>query len=288
MQTVMTTDSPAYNRLVSTRNPGLILILLDQSGSMDEPPGDRDNRKCRLAAQAVNRLIYNIGLACRDGEEIRNRCFVGVLGYGQEVKPVVGGDIPQVYESPLRVENTKRMVSDGAGGLVEVSFEMPIWVEPTARNGTPMARALDQAHGLVSQWLSAHMDSFPPVVINITDGEPDDYDRRAGTAPDTRAAAERLMQLSTSEGGRLLLFNAHFSGARSPAEVILPAAADRLSDPYAKLLFSISCTLPASLVDQARLVGLAPQPGARGCVFNATAETLIKLLVFGSSKFSSR
>lgn len=190
-----------YSRRIGTDHPGLILILVDQSYSMSE------NNKAKDAALAVNRVIYEIVLASQSGTEVKDRCYLGVIGYGSTIKPVSGGMISKISESPIGIEKLKQKVSDGAGGLVEIEVERPYWVEPVADNGTPMAEALEKAYEVASNWANQNQDSFPPIVINITDGEPNDYS--GGTAPDTKSAVGKLMDVSTKDGG-LLIFNAHF------------------------------------------------------------------------------
>jgi len=270
---IVKSSSGSYSRPIGTTYPGLIMLLLDQSASMS------DNNKANLAATAVNRVIYEIMLASRSGEQINDRCFVGVVGYGASIEPVVGGSISQVAANPIELEQVDK--HDGAGGLVKM--ELPIWVKPKAEDGTPMAEAMEKAYTLIETWARKNPDSFPPVVINVTDGEPNDFDKNTGDAPRTREAARRLMGLGTSDG-QSLLFNAHISGASAiAAEIQLPHSDAGIRDPYARLLFSISSVLPPPLMVQAQKAGFSPQPGARGMVFNASAETLIKLLIFGSS-----
>jgi len=160
---------------------------------------------------------------------------------------------------------------------------MPVWVEPLADNGTPMAEAMTQAHKLINPWVNDRPNSFPPIVINITDGEPNDFNKNTGEAPQTQAAAKKLMQLATNDGG-LLLFNAHITGTLiSLGEIQLPNNERIVQDKYARLLFNISSELPPRLLQEAQKVGMTSQVGSRGLVFNATTETLIKLLIFGSS-----
>jgi len=95
-------------------------------------------------------------------------------------------------------------------------------------------------------------------------------------------AATKLMSLGTSDG-KALLFNAHITGSKASAETQLPSSISSISDPYAKFLFEISSEIPPRLVQEALKVGLSPQAKARGLIFNAKAETLIKFLTFGSS-----
>ena len=264
-----------YVRRIGTDRPGLILMLIDQSASMG-------GTKKKDAALAVNRVIYEIVLASQSGTDVKDRCHIGVIGYGRDITPVVGGMISEVAKNPIGVEILKQKVSDGAGGLVKVDIERPYWVEPKAENGTPMAKALEKAYALVETWANQNQESFPPVIINITDGEPNDFSR--GSAPDTQKAATNLMKINTLDGN-LLLFNAHFPGT-SGQPIRLPSSEAELTDPYARLLFQISSVIPDSLIEEAKKVGFDPQPNARGFIFNADVEALIKLLTFGSSTFS--
>ncbi|HEY0021745.1 MAG TPA: vWA domain-containing protein [Longimicrobium sp.] len=264
----------AYTQKIGANNPGVILLLVDQSGSMsDDFQGH--GPKSAAAALAVNRVIYEIQEASQAGEYIKDRCMVGVIGYGARVVPIAAGMISELAAQPKRVEQLQKKIGDGAGGLVEIQIEMPVWVDPVSENGTPMAEAFGVAHDLLlKSWIPAHPDSFPPVVINITDGEPNDMDA-------ARAQARRLMQLRTSDGN-LLLFNAHISSKHS-VEARLPHSPTQLPDKYANFLFDISSPLPDTLMGEAEKVGFSPQTGARAYVFNAGPETLIKLLTFGSS-----
>jgi uncharacterized protein YegL len=264
-----TNSSSGYTKLIGTSSQGLIMILLDQSGSMS------DDNKAKDASKAVNRVIYEIMLKSRAGETIKPRCYIGVIGYGASVYPIVGGTITEVAAKPLRAEKVEKKVDDGAGGLVAVPMDMPVWVEPRAENGTPMAEAFEQAYSLIEKWVQSHPDSFPPIVMNVTDGEPNDPSR-------TKVAAHKVMNLGTSDG-KALVFNAHITGSKTSAEIQLPPSVSGILDQYAKFLFDISSEIPPRLMQAAQEAGLMSQPNARGLIFNATTETLIKLLTFGSS-----
>lgn len=273
MNEIIKSGNGQYIRRIGTDHPGLILLLIDQSYSM------ADDNKSKIAALAVNRVIYEIILACQSGTDIKNRSYIGVIGYGESIKPVVGGWVSEIAEKPIGIEKLKQKVGDGAGGLVEIDIEQPYWVEPVADNGTPMADALEKAYDFANPWASKNQGSFPPIVINITDGEPNDF--KHGKAPDTENAAQKLMQISTTDG-QLLLFNAHITG-RQGTSVLLPSEESDLTDPYAKLLFRISSVIPDSMLSEAQSLGFQPRNNARGFTFNADPESLIKLLTFGSS-----
>lgn len=278
---------PTHSKLLSRAEPGCIVILIDQSGSMSDPfAGIAGQRKDAESAKAVNRVIRETVIACSSGSEIKDRCFLGVIGYGPGTKSAFLGNlagkgltpISQVAENPLRVDTVKQKVPDGAGGLVEIDAPFPVWLEPVADNGTPMAEAISTAARWIEQWIAAHKSSFPPIVINITDGVPNDYQKNFS---ETRAAAEALCRLGTEDGG-LMLLNAHISDTRANP-ISLPDDAAGLPDDFAKFLFSISSPLPEIMRAQAGAVGFKTGPNSRGFVYNADVETLIRLLSFGSN-----
>ena len=262
----------AYSNVpIGTSNPGCIVILVDQSWSMSEDYGT--GTKAEVAALAVNRVLGELVIAGRAGEMIRDRCHVTVIGYGERVEPIVGGMISEIASSLIEVKKVKRSVEDGAGGLVEVEVEMPIWVQPAANNNTPMHEAFERAAEIVQRWCDDKPDGFPPIVINITDG--------AATQPDLTAdAARKVMNLHTTDGN-VLIFNIHI--ANSTHRVTFPHNTTQLNgDNLAEFLFSLSSVLPDPLREEAKTVGLPTEPDARCFAYNADSITMIKILNFGS------
>ena len=152
-----------YSKLIGSNSPGLFIILVDQSDSMGEPYIEKN--KAEFAALAVNRTIYEILESCMAGERIKDRCHISVIGYGAKTEMVVGG-MPSEIKNPSHGYQTyKRSVSDGAGGLVDIEQNLPIWVKPVHSNGTPMAEAFGLAADLIQAWTRENPDNFPPVVF---------------------------------------------------------------------------------------------------------------------------
>src|SRR5580692_5659832 len=121
----------AFTAEISRTNPTCLLFLIDQSSSMDGPfAGQVGKKKSEGVADAINRLLQNLVLKCAKSDGVRDYFHIGVLGYGRDVKSVLTGSsetqvlmpISPIANSPLRVEQRKRMVDDGAGGLVEQTF----------------------------------------------------------------------------------------------------------------------------------------------------------------------
>ena len=78
----------------SSATPGLLIILLDQSGSMLSPYAAGKSRT-EFASLAVNKVIDNIISKNYDGEAPKNRCFISVIGYNHDVKELCSGWLKQ-------------------------------------------------------------------------------------------------------------------------------------------------------------------------------------------------
>jgi hypothetical protein len=271
-----------YQAEISRSNPSCFLFLIDQSGSMEDPfaGGESSRRKADLLADAINRLLQNLVIKCAKEEGIRDYFHVGVIGYGAKVGPALGGQlagrelvpISDIGNLPARIEERKKKVEDGAGGLIEQTIRFPIWFDPVYHGATPMCQALTLAHDVLVRWLPQHPDSFPPIVINITDGEATDGD------PST--AADALRSLVTSDGN-LLLFNVHLS-AKGAKPIEFPASADQLPDQHAQLMFELSSPLTPYMRTIAQQEGYSVAEGSRGFVFNADMISVIKFLDIGT------
>lgn len=179
-----------YSAEISRSNPTCLLFLVDQSGSMSDPFGGADGgkRKADGVADATNKLLQNLVLKCAKEEGIRDYFHVGVIGYsGSGVGPAFGGalagrelvPISEIGNSPARLDERTQERDDGAGGILKVQIKFPIWFDPMANGGTPMCQALTKARDVLEGWLRQHPDAFPPIVVNITDGEASDGDPSA-------------------------------------------------------------------------------------------------------------
>jgi hypothetical protein len=137
---------------------------------------------------------------------------------------------------------------------------------------TPMGEALQRTHRLLQDWVLQHQASYPPIVINITDGAATD----SGPVPQ----AEAIRTLSTMDGNALL-FNCHISD-QAIAPVVFPDTEHALPDDLARTLFRISSPLPVSLKKLAQNEGLNLGTDARGFAFNADLVELIRFLDIGT------
>ena len=200
-----------YEAEISRSNPTCFLFLVDQSSSMLEPfGGNPEKSKAQGVADAINRLLQNLVLKCAKSDGIRDYFHVGVIGYGGRAAPAFPGKLAgrglvpvgEIANNPVRVEQRTRKVDDGAGGIMEQKFKFPIWFEPVTQGKTPMCQALQMAQTLLKEFLGRYPQCYPPLVINLTDGEATDG------KPEPAAAIIRGL---TSADGNVLLFNVHLS-----------------------------------------------------------------------------
>lgn len=275
----------AYSKRIDRAHPTCIMFLIDQSGSMNDPiPGSENKPKAVAATDALNKCLRELTLKCpREEGQVKNYFFIGAIGYGLTVGPAFTGSfsgkdlvpISELADTPTRVEERTKREDDGAGGVLERSIRFPIWFDPIANGQTPMCVAFQKAQSILQQWLNdpAHRDCYPPIVINITDGE--------ATDGDPSFNAESMKQLSTDDGN-VLLFNIHVSSSSVLTPIFYPNEENELPDAYAKLLFRMSSQLTEKMKEDINASGIQIKDNSRAFVFNADITAMIKALETGT------
>lgn len=270
-----------YSAEISRSNPTCFLFLVDRSKSMLGPiGGSGDKKKADAVADSLNRLLYTLVLRCVWGQAVLDRFHVGVLGYGRQVLPALGGalanrelvPIGELARTPLRVEQRVNIVDDGRGGQVEQIVKAPVWFESVGDGKTPMGKCFERASQILSNFLIEHPSCYPPLVVNLSDGEASDGD--------PSVPAQHLRELA-SEDGAVLLFNAHIS-SRPERPIEFPDGESGLPDEHARRLFRMSSRLPPAMQNSARQAGLSVTAESRGFAFNADLASVVRFLDIGT------
>jgi hypothetical protein len=270
-----------YTAEINRRRPACLLLLVDQSFSMSDLWGADGHSKAEALMVSVNRMLGNTVIQCtKGGNRVLDYFEVGVIGYGADIRFALHGTdsgqpllpISEVAANPRRFDEVLRKEPDGAGGIIQVPQSLPIWVDPVANGQTPMVEVLRIAEEVLSEWSSQHQTSFPPIVINLTDG--------MSTDGDPRVPADKVRTVRTDDGPALM-FNVHLSSA-TINEVLLPNSSAGLPDDYAVQLFSMSSELPVQMAEGAAGLGYHVEPGARGFLYNAQATSVIEFLDIGT------
>jgi hypothetical protein len=274
-----------YEQSLSRQNPGCIVMLLDRSDSMKAPWRGSETTLAEGAARAINRILLGLCIMSTKevGGQIRDYFHVLVLGYG--LRPVAGGEgvetafsgalagcgiipLSQLAGSPLAIR--EEAPADTMGPT-----RVPVWVEPVHGCRTPMCEAIAVAGGHIFDWVETHQESFPPIVINITDGLVTDSPYEGA---DLAEWAHRLTTIETLDGATLL-FNVFLSSEGDPA--FFPTSGRGFPEPGPQL-FDMSSALPAPMIRNAQSAGHGVQPGARAMCFNADLTALVTFLEIGT------
>lgn len=281
-----TSNRAPYSQEISRATPACFLFLIDQSLSMEEPLGGTGAPKCDELATAINGWIDNMIIKATHETGIRDWMEIAVVGYHTDdqgtpiIKSALDGalasdgfhPISKFGETPRVVEKMQQAYDDASGEMISFPVSIRIWIDPFKQGGTPMCHAMHHAYGMLEQWIAAHPRSYPPIVVHITDGEPQDGD--------PSPYAEAIRSLAT-EDGNVLLFNCHLS-MHAADKLAFPSSIESLPDQYARDLFKMSSVLPEPIFNRAVMEGFELQPGARGFVFNADAVALVNFLDMGT------
>lgn len=275
-----------YQKQWGSSHPGCIIFLLDQSGSMEgQFSGSQigsGRRKIDMVSTVLNNLLNELITTNTVGEVVKPRADIAVLAYGNGVYSALSGELKKkdfvsletLKDNPLRIEQRKRQDVDEADSIVTINVNFPIWVDPQITGGTPMCAALRRARDLATQWVVAHPDNYPPVVIHVTDGD-------SGDGDPTQSAKE-LRDIRTSDGN-VLLFNCHITDINIAPVEFISNSNEAPSDRSAQLMFSISSEIPESACKNiASRSGKVLPEGARGFIFNGDANSVKQMFTFAT------
>lgn len=269
-----------YEAQISRNSPTAFLFVVDQSGSMSDKMSSGKS-KAEFVADALNRTLVNLVTRCTKSEGVRDYFEVGVIGYGgtgvaNGFSGTLGkkaiNPISVIEQNPARVEDRKRKMDDGAGGIIETGIKFPVWFEPKASGGTPMREALAKAAEELVAWCDAHPDCYPPTVLHVTDGESSDGDPEEIT--------NHLAGIRTNDG-EVLILNIHVSTLGADP-IRFPSSESGLPDSYAKMLFRMSSQLPPHLIGFAKEKGHEVDIESRGFMFNAEAAEIVDFFDIGT------
>jgi len=197
-----------YTTEVSRQHKVLIILLCDQSFSMEDPLGTSTDSRAHELARAINRFLATLVLVNTTPDCVIDRLDIAVIGYGSDdegnpiVEPAFTGplagrelvSIKEVADGPGRIDKMWPGIK-GEGGTPEAVL-VPVWIDAKTQGNSPRCNAIVKACELIDGWIASHPQSFPPIVINISDGE-------VGGDLDPIPYADALKQRATHDGNVL-------------------------------------------------------------------------------------
>lgn len=275
-----------YKANITRQHKGAIMLLIDQSGSMDEECffNGKSTTKAQAVATIANTFIEEVIDRAHREIGVGDYFDIAVIGYGgDDAKSLFGTRFRSIQEFnsmyvPIAQHYIVRKLPTGEH--IDFFFSQRQWVEPVAKGRTPMGNALRVARRMCNAWCRKHPQSFPPIVINISDGEATD-----ATEEQLVHLAERLKMVAT-EDGNLLFFNIHLSSNNADNSYTLkwPASGEPLPNiRHAKLLHDLSSKLPPLYSEAiASLKGQFTPQEYRAVCYNTSCEELIGAMYIGS------
>ena len=281
-----------YTQEITRRHRAAFVLVLDQSGSMQERIrlGRMNLTRAEAVTLMANALITELIDRCRRTDSLRNYYDIAVVGYANdEVEMLLGknGFISIDELAAMTPEKSdiaiEEELPDGSSAMVTHSVMQ--WLRPRAEGKTPMYEAMLRVRDLVSKWCAEpnNRESFPPIVINITDGESSDCDDRE--LCDVCSQIRR----TTTEDGNTLLLNIHISSNNTIPSMVFPMAEElATADHYARTLAECSSIMPA-VFNQAicPMKGAGATPPFFGMGYNASIIELLSIINIGSRSVSN-
>lgn len=283
-----------YTRRFTRVYPGLFIILLDQSGSMAEEVDGYGCSKADFATTAINSLIYEMVQAAKfdvSTGKRRKYAYLSILGYNDSVYPLLAPepmDIPFLGEHQRGTIPIVREVLDSQTGTYQqVTESRAFWIEPRHQGKTQMAEAFSAARDIARRWLAEppedkqapRQECFPPLIFNITDAQDNG---RVDPLPVTYE-----IRREGTQQGNILIFNCHFTTYMGQSHIFPSSVMQvaHLDPPFASQMFEMSSVIPEPLRKKASAelgLGREVQQGARGFVYNADTNVLVRFLHWGT------
>ncbi|MBX3065689.1 MAG: vWA domain-containing protein [Anaerolineae bacterium] len=236
-----------YTAVATSTTPVLIIYLLDISGSMSQPLGDK--RRVEIVSDALQEIATEMVARSTKGESVSPRYRLAIYAYESQVHDVLGG-----------IRTIDQFVRDGVP-------------EFSPRGGTNTAGAFLAAEQLLNQELP-YMQGHPaPLICHMTDGE---YQ-----GDDPTPIVQRIMGMGTGDGN-VLVENIFISDKilKQPVDDVFswPGVINEsdLATDYARALVRMSSPIPDSYHGEMLEFGYQLQPGAP-MMFPAQNKELIRM-----------
>jgi hypothetical protein len=239
-----------YTQQIAEKLPTAFIFLIDQSGSMSGKVQFNNNTqsKAEIVALLVNKMMGEIATKNTLNGSIKNRFDLCVIGYGQDSSQAniawEGELAGQTWVKLSQIEAIKNIATQTMQVLNKekkaININVKLLFSPKSISQTPMHSAFGKAKTLLQDWIATHPDSYPPTVINITDGECTD-----ATDEQLLAITREVKTLATNHGN-VLVFNCHLS-SKDSSSVLFPREAAQVPDhKYARLLYDMSSEMPTN------------------------------------------
>ncbi|GAA4722639.1 vWA domain-containing protein [Brevibacillus fulvus] len=233
-----------YRIQATQKTPALVIYVLDVSGSMCLPMGDK--RRIDVVMDSLTTAIRQMIFRSTKGSRLSPRYRIAMLAYSDEVYDLL----------------------DGIKGIDEVA-RLGLLPELSPLRLTDTAKAFAQVEKLLQEELPFMQDCPAPLVCHMTDG--------AATGQDPEPIVKRIMNMAVPDGNVLVenIFISDQILAEPVADPkrwsgILPET--KLIDEHAEKLRKLSSPIPDSYLEMMRESSYSIEKGALMMLPGTTPE----------------
>lgn len=278
-----------YSKSSTRKHPGLVIFMIDQSGSMEAKSATNGIPLANIATDSLNYTLTELVKITTkpvgdDDDEIRDYVKVVIIGYGAEPN-LEAQNIFSGFSTHI-ARTSKERTNTFAGDL-----DLYNVVKPVAGYVTPMYNAFKMAKEEINKWKTegpnghAGIEDPSPIVINITDGAPSDEKGECtkDALEKTAKEAQEIMNIDFPDGPPRI-FNIMISQLDGK-EVRFPNDPEILkNDPFAQFLYFISSDMTDDLRDKISQEGLGTvHEKSKVLMMNVNDPvTLVKILKVGT------
>ena len=281
-----------YDKQITSAEPGLMILLIDQSMSMSTTMAETEQGESYTIAKVAKIIsdtkLYDALRKCMRGDVFKPYIDLAVIGYGVGIHSALPKiPLEQFPFSVTKLEDAyiakNDSDTDDNSMIPKPKLE---WIEERADGQmTPTLAAFTKAREIIEKWLPDHQTSFPPIVINMSDGLPNDdpvFNQmcqeaaeqgipRLGDLSQTGLITQsKAIQGMGTEDGKCLVGNIQLDVVATHS-LQYPSSIDEAEniDPLTKFMFEMSSVIPDSLREYAKGRGIDLEPGAHFYTLNA-------------------
>ena len=242
-----------YSSIITEDNPAGVFFILNQSYpteeiiSFDGTEMSKASAECSIIDQVINELIVQN----TSNGVIDDRYNIAVSGYGDYVFNCLKGSsiqsLKELYDNPFSVKTQIKEIKTRQGAKT-IEQKRPAWVIPRSDGGAYLNIALNKVKKLVDKWTEEHIDSFPPIIIHITE-----FRYHGAEDSEMIRLAKEIKSLLTNDGNALL-FNIVLTWNEDLVPVKYPSDECEVSESYyGSVYYLMSSVLPQSFYNNMRI-----------------------------------
>jgi len=281
---------------MSRANPGLMVFLIDCSASMLFPmnqvsPDPKTLTKFQAASMILDNFLYQCTIKCASEDKYKDYLDFVILGYGDNTfSPISKISTSEYPISVNKLDSSYESVEEFSEEELDETNSPLKWINSDSVSGnTAMLNAFTKVKKIIEDWVKKHPDSYPPVLLNVSDGMANDLpiintDGQDAYDPSPLFELCKDIKKIQTNDGNVVIGNIHLSDGKI-MKVNFPVSIDEvlnIPDPAAVTLFEMSSSVPAPWLEKAQGFGFDIRPGGKFYIYNSDFDSFLSFFKFGT------